>query len=94
MTRQAARAARAAQLELPFPMGRAIDDKDVWKACYSKGMEWSTRKDIADAIGRSVHPALVNRIERMVEDRLLERDTYTLRNGAKGYRYRALESGE
>jgi predicted transcriptional regulator len=93
MTRKAAAAARAQQLELPYPMGRAIDDNDVWEACFSKH-DWSTRKDIADAIGRSVHPALVNRIERMVEDRLLERDTYTLRNGAKGYRYRALESGE
>lgn len=82
------------QLELPFPMGHAIDDNDVWEAVYGFTPEWATRKQIADAIGRQVTPSLVARIERMVTERLLERDVFTLRNGAQGYKYRALESGE
>lgn len=94
MTRAANKEAKRMQLELPYPFGHAIDDSDVWEACYSAGFNWLTRKQIADAVGRSVHPALVARIERLVIERKLEREVYTLRNGAQGYKYRALESGE
>jgi hypothetical protein len=94
MTRQANKEAKRLQLELPYPFGHAIDDNDVWEAVYSRGMEWSTRKQIADALGRSVHPALVARIERLVTERKLEREIFTLPNKAQGYKYRALESGE
>lgn len=94
MTRQAAREARKLQKPLPYPFSHAIDDADVWEAVYGFGHEWGTRKQIADALGRSVHPALVARIERLVTERKLEREIFTLRNNAQGYRYRALESGE
>lgn len=94
MTRQAAREARKLQKPLPYPFGQAINDTDVWEAVYGFTPNWASRKQIADALGRQVTPSLVARIERMVTERLLERDTFTLRNGAQGYIYRALESGE
>lgn len=92
MTRQAAREWKKLQKELPYPFGHAIDDADVWEAVYGFGLEWATRKQIADALGRSVHPALVNRIERLVSEGKIEREVFTLRNNAQGYRYRALET--
>lgn len=94
MSAKAKREAKLLQLELPYPMGHAIDDTDVWEAIYGFTPEWATRKQIADAVGRRVTPSLVARIERMVTECLLERDVFTLRNGAQGYKYRALESGE
>lgn len=94
MTAKANREAKRLQLELPYPMGRAIDDNDVREAVFSYTPDWATRKQIADFIGRKVTPSLVARIECMVKERLLERDVFTLRNGAQGYKYRALESGE
>lgn len=93
MTRAAEREAKRLQRELPYPMGRATDDNDVWEACYS-AHEWLSRKQIADAIGRRVTPGLVERIERLVKECKLERRVFELPNKAKGYEYRALESGE
>lgn len=81
-------------MELPLNYDRAIDDNDVWEACYSAGLRWLTRKQIAEAVGRKVTPHLVQRIERMVTEGSLARETFTLGNGAQGYTYRARESGE
>jgi len=92
MTRAATKEAKRLQLELPPPLGRAIDDNDVWEACYSAGLRWLTRKEIAQAIGRKVTPHLVARIERMVEEGALEKQVFTMRNNAQGYQYRAAEA--
>lgn len=81
------------QLELPYPFGSALTDTDVWENCYS-AQRWLSRKEIANLVGRKVTPGLVARIERLVEQRWLEREVRTARNGVQGYVYRALEDGE
>jgi hypothetical protein len=92
VTRAAAREAKRLQKALPPPFGRATDDNDVWEAVYYYGAQWCTRKQIADGVGRRVTPGLVARIERLVSEGKLERTIYTLRNGAQGYMYRAVEA--
>jgi hypothetical protein len=91
MTAAADREAKRLQMELPLNYDRAIDDNDVWEACYSAGLKWLTRKQIAKAVGRSVSPHLVARIERMVSEGALEKQVFTMRNNAQGYQYQASE---
>lgn len=93
MTRAAAKRARELQRELPYPFGRATSDTDVWEALYSAN-KYLNRREIANAVGRSVTPGLIARIERLVSECWLERRTYPLPNGTWGYEYRALETGE
>jgi hypothetical protein len=92
VTAKANREAKRLQLELPYPIGRAIDDNDVWEAVYSHGLKWATRKSIADALGRKVTPSLVARIERLVSEGKLEKQVFTMRNNAQGYQYRTAEA--
>jgi predicted transcriptional regulator len=93
MSRAAAHRARELQGELPPPFGRATNDNDVWEACYS-AHKWINRREIAARVGRSVTPALIARIERLVNECILARRTYPLPNGTWGYEYCALETGE
>lgn len=94
MTAKANREAKRLQMELPFPLGRAVTDADVWEAVYSHGNQWATRRMIADALGRQVHPRLIERIEALVESGYLEKRALTLRNGAQGYEYAARQGRE
>lgn len=62
-------------------------DDDLIAAVASGGMNGVTRNQIAKFVARTVHPLLIQRIERLVERGIFERGVFELANGARGYRY-------
>lgn len=63
-----------------------ITDRDIVLATAKKFM---TRGEIARSIDRKIHPALIDRIERLAKEGHLFRDAGTKPNGATVYYYRA-----
>lgn len=79
------------QLSSVLPIQNPTNDDLVLEfALWAKNSgktKWVTRAQIAEYCGRKVTPTLINRIEKLVAEGKLEKDTFQLPNKAIGFVY-------
>lgn len=79
------------QLSFVLPIQNPTNDDLVLEfALWAKSSgktKWVTRSQIAEYCGRKVTPTLINRIEKLVSEGKLEKDTFQLPNKAIGFVY-------
>ena len=58
------------------------------------GLEWLTRRRIAQLCGRRVTPTMIALIEDLVKSGAIRREVWKWPNGAHGYRYQLVANHE
>lgn len=70
-----------------------VQDSDILNL-WDDAQNWLKRSEIAERLGLTVHPALINRIEKLVESGKLQRASIPARNRSIAYIYYPVRGNE